>query len=133
MKLVDTTFLIDLSKNNQDAVKKSLELDKEPRVYCTEISVYEITLGVYAIEGIDHGKKLQKLETMFNNFDILPLDHDSAIKSGEIAGYLIKNGITISDTDCLIAGIALSNNINTIITRDIEHFKRIKGIKVEWY
>jgi len=33
----------------------------------------------------------------------------------------------------MIAGIALSNNINTIITRDKEHFKRIEGIKVESY
>lgn len=133
MKLVDTTFLIDLSKNKADAVKKSLELDEEPKVFCTEISVYEIILGVYAIKNIDYNKRLQKLESMFNNFHILTLDHNSAIKAGEIAGELIKTGKTISDADCMIAGIALSNNIITIITKDKEHFTRIKGIKVEGY
>ena len=76
---------------------------------------------------------MQKLESLFNRFHILPFDHDSAIKSGEIAGELIRNGKTISDTDCMIAGTALANNINIIVTRDKEHFQRIKGIEVEGY
>lgn len=133
MKIVDTTFLIDLSKNNQDAFQKSLELDKDDKVFCTEISIYEIILGIYAIKNINHAEKVQKLESMFDKFHLLTLDHASAIKAGEIAGDLIRGGKTISDTDCMIAGIALSNNINTIVTRDIEHFKRIKGIRIEGY
>ena len=133
MKLVDTTFLVDLSRNDKDAVKKSFDLDKGPAVFCTEISVYEVVMGVYAIKGIEHTKKLEKLEDMFNRFHLLTLDHISSIKSAEIAGELIRDGKTISDTDCMIAGIALSNGISTIVTRDKEHFERIKGIKVESY
>ena len=53
MKLVDTTFLIDLSRNDRDAIKKAFDLDKYPAVFCTEISVYEVAMGVYAIKNID--------------------------------------------------------------------------------
>jgi len=133
MKVTDTTFLIDLSRNRSDAVNISLELDKEQKIFCTEVSVYEMILGVYAVKGIDHAEKLQKLEAMFNNFNLLALDHESAIKAGEIAGILLREGKTISDTDCMIAGIALANNINIVVTRNKEHFERIKGIKVEGY
>lgn len=133
MKLVDTTFLIDLSRNDRDAIKKAFDLDKDPAVFCTEISVYEVVMGIYAIKEIDHVKKLEKLEDMFRRFHLLGLDHLSSIKSAEIAGGLIRGGKIISDTDCMIAGIALTNGISTIITRDKEHFERIKGIKVESY
>ena len=133
MKLVDTTFLVDLSRNERNAVNKSLELDKESNVFCAEVSVYEMILGIYAVKGIDHDKKLQKLETMFSKFNLLPLDHTSAIKAGEIAGTLTTEGKIISDTDCMIAGISLSNDIGTIITRNKKHFARIKGLTVEEY
>lgn len=133
MKIVDTTFLVDLSRNNQDAVEKSIEMDNGHKVYCSEVSIYEMILGIYAIKGIDHDKKLQKLETMFSKFSLLPLDHLSAIKAGQIAGTLTAEGQMISDTDCMIAGIALSNNIGTIITRNKKHFERIKWLKVEEY
>lgn len=133
MKIVDTTFLVDLSRNEQNAVNKSLELDKEHKIFCAEVSIYEMILGVYAVKGIDHNEKLQKLETMFSKFNLLPLDHASAIKAGQIAGTLAAEGKTISDTDCMIAGIALSNGISTIITRNRKHFERIKGLTVEEY
>ncbi len=133
MKLVDTSFLIDLSKNLPEAVKKSFELDNEAKVFCTEVSVYEIILGIYAIKNINYSNKIQKLEMMFKNFHILGLDHSSAVKAGEISGMLAREGKTISDADCMIVGIALANGINTIVTRDREHFQRIKGIVVEGY
>ena len=133
MKIVDTTFIIDLSRNMPAALQKSLELNKEDRVFCTEVSIYETLMGVFSIKNIDHEGKLQKFEDLFDKFYILGLDHESAIKSAKIAGQLILEGKAISHTDCMIAGIALSNNINTIITRDKEHFERIKGIKAESY
>lgn len=70
---------------------------------------------------------------MFENIRVLSLDDNSIIKSAEISAELIKKGTIISDRDCLTAGIALSKGINTIVTRNIGHFKRIKGIKVETY
>jgi len=55
------------------------------------------------------------------------------MKAAEIHGELIAKGNKIDNTDSLIAAIALTNNINTIITRNKKHFERIKGIKVETY
>ena len=133
MKIIDTAFLIDLSRNKESAIKKSFELDREERIFCTEISVYELIMGVCAIKGIDYNEKIEKLEDMFRRFHLLALDHSSAIKAAEIAGQLVRKGQMISDTDTMIAGIALSNGIATIITRDKEHFQRIKGMKVESY
>ena len=64
---------------------------------------------------------------------MLPLDDLGIVRAAEISGTLMRKGETIDDCDCLIAGIALSKGVKTIITRNKKHFNKIKGIKVETY
>lgn len=70
---------------------------------------------------------------MFESIRVLPLNDQGILKSAEISAHLIKNGMVVEDTDCLIAGIALSHNIKTIVTKNNKHFLRMKGIEVETY
>jgi tRNA(fMet)-specific endonuclease VapC len=49
---------------------------------------------------------------------------------GKIKAELELKGQTLDDADLLIASIALLNN-STLITNNIEHFKRISGLKIE--
>lgn len=133
MILLDTTFLIDLLKERDNAIEKAKELIANEVMVTTYINVYELLLGVYSVKEIDHEKKLQDVERLLDKLNILTLNKNSTIQSAKIGGNLSLIGQIMGDLDNMIAGIALSNGINTIITRDKEHFKRIKGIKVESY
>lgn len=133
MILLDTTFLIDLLKQRKNAVDKAVELVNMDELATTSVNIYELLIGVYSKNGIDHGKKLAAIEDLTERLEILTLEKNSAIKSAKIGGELMLNGEIVGDTDNMIAGIALSNGIATIVTRDKEHFQRIKGIKVETY
>ena len=132
MKGVDTTFLIDVLKNDSAAVLKSLELDKEPIIFTTETNVYELVVGI-AQQKANKEKAMYDMETLLNRITVLPLDHKAAIKAGHISGRLIETGKMIDDIDCLAAGILITNGCNVIVTRNAKHFERIEGLKVESY
>ncbi|MDI6721614.1 MAG: PIN domain-containing protein [Candidatus Aenigmarchaeota archaeon] len=132
MKGVDTTFIIDVLRNNKEAVVKSLDLDKEPLVFITEANVYEIVSGIWQ-QKTNKEKAMRDLNALLNKFAVLPLDRKASIKAGQIAGKLSESGKMIDDIDCLAAGILLANGCNTIISRNVKHFGRIEGLNVESY
>ncbi|MDG7000350.1 MAG: type II toxin-antitoxin system VapC family toxin, partial [Nitrososphaerota archaeon] len=59
-----------------------------------------------------------------------PLDVSSSDKAGKILADLAKEGGLIDFRDALIAGISVANSL-LIMTRNKDHFSRIKGLKVE--
>ncbi|MBI2107750.1 type II toxin-antitoxin system VapC family toxin [Candidatus Woesearchaeota archaeon] len=128
MKVVDSTFLIDLLRGRKEVLKV---IDSKEPLLTTQINMYEVIRGLF-LKDTPSSKLIQAIE-MLENIKILPLDDNSIIKSAEISSDLIKKGSIISDCDCLTAGIALSKGVNRIITRNAKHFERIKGIKVENY
>lgn len=128
MKILDTTFLIDLTRGSPNSLKV---LKKDEILLTTQINMYELIKGFYLKNA--SSKKILEIRELFENIRVLPLDDNSIIKSANIYAELSRNGVEISNSDCLIAGIALSNNVTTIITRNKKHFERIKGIKVETY
>ena len=133
MILLDTSFLIDLLRQRKNAINKAVELVNRDKLATTYVNIYELLIGVYSKKDANYGEMLKTIENLTEKIDILALDKDSTIKSAKIGGELMLKGQIIGDTDNMIAGIMLANGINTIITRDKEHFERIKGIKVESY
>ena len=133
MILLDTSFLIDLLRQRKNAINKAVELVNRDKLATTYVNIYELLIGVYSKKDANYGEMLKTIENLTEKIDILALEKDSTIKSAKIGGELMLKGQIIGDTDNMIAGIALSNGINLIVTRDKEHFERIKGIKVESY
>lgn len=133
MILLDTSFLIDLLRQRKNAINKAVELVNRDKLATTYVNIYELLIGVYSKKDANYEEKLKTVENLTEKIDILTLEKASTIKSAKIGGELMLKGQIIGDTYNMIAGIALSNGINTIITRDKEHFERIKGIKVESY
>ena len=97
--------------------------------YTTEVNVFELTTGAYLFKG-DTSKNLEKVIALISRLRVLQLDRKAALKGGQILGELIKEGKKIEETDCLIAGIAITNGINKIVTANISHYERIKEIEV---
>lgn len=128
MKVLDTTFLVDLLRGKKEA--RSL-LETKEILLTTQINMFEVIRGFF-LQGISP-KKLAEIINTFDTIRVLPLDDNATIRAAEISADLIKRGMGVPEGDCLTAGIALSNGIDTVVTNDFEHFKRIKGIKVESY
>jgi predicted nucleic acid-binding protein len=128
MKLLDTTFLIDLLRGEAPALRK---LEASEIFLTTQINMFEFIRGLYIQKA--PAKELRLAMELFSDIRMLPLDDSGILKSAEISAELYKTGQLIGDNDCLIAGIALSKGVNTIITRNKKHFDRIKGLKVETY
>ena len=128
MKLLDTTFLVDVLRGKKE-VQKILDSDED--LLTTQINMFEILVGLFHKNVAP--EKYLKTEFLISNIRVLPLDDLGIVRAAEISGTLMRKGETIDDCDCLIAGIALSKGVKTIITRNKKHFNKIKGIKVETY
>ena len=70
---------------------------------------------------------------MLARMTILPLERKASLKAGELAAYAIKKGRKVDHTDSLIAGIALSNGIQHIVTENKTHFEIFPDLKVSSY
>ena len=128
--IVDTTFILDLLGGNADAVNKAKELEEtnEP-VFFTTISVFELWQG---IEDIRNAKKRNRILQILSCFNYFDFTMESSKIAGNIHASLIRKGLRIDPEDSMIAGITKSKN-ETILTRNVKHFKRIGGLKVEYY
>ena len=131
MICLDTSTLIDLLRNKKEAVQK-IEKSKE-HVATTRINIFEILFGIFVKKDKEKQKFSERTKSLIDKIKILELDEVSCIKSAKIKSELIMHGKEIETTDCLIAGIMLANDCEKIITRDKDHFDRIKEIKVEGY
>jgi tRNA(fMet)-specific endonuclease VapC len=123
---VDTNFLIDLAKKDKDARAKMDEmLQNNESVYTTTISLAEYFAGAYGSKdknAIEHARRF------LGSFASITLDDRSAMQYGELYNSLRSN--SIGDRDLFIASIARANG-QTLITRNVKHFERVPGLKVE--
>lgn len=129
--IIDTTFLIDFMQGLPEAVKKleTLQLDKV-NLFVTTPSVFELWTGLAQCQR--PLQEEQKIRKVVDSQLFLEFDRASAEEAGTINGILCKAGLTIDPEDCMIAGIAKHHN-ETILTRNIKHFQRVKWINIETY
>ncbi len=90
------------------------------------ITYYEILNGLLYK---DARKQMERFEEFINLNKIIPLTIKTVKISANIQADLRKKGSEIGHTDTLIAGIAMANEFQ-LITNNIAHFKRIKGIEL---
>ena len=129
--IVDTTFVIDILENNQDALNKSHELlQRGETQLVSSITIFELYSGI-ARSTKPEQEKLKVIQGLANQI-ILPFTEKDSEKGGKIHGDLYKKGNVIGSHDCMIAGIALTKG-EKILTRNVKHFSRIEGLDVETY
>ena len=132
MIILDTSACIDYLNGNEKI--RDIISEQEDLIHITSISIYEVNIGLERTKRkISEGryKKLNKIWLEFiSGMEIFPLSLKEAKKAAEIYDNLESKGQIIDDNDILITGIMLSNGIKKIITRNVNHFKLIKGIEV---
>ncbi len=130
MKIVDTTFIISLLRNDPATIKKAEELDNTGGAATTVINIYEAMHGAYMMKTKQE-KRLASLQRVITNLEIFNLTPEAATRAAEISGTLQRQGNQIDPFDCLIAGITLTNGAESIITRNTKHFNQIPQLQVE--
>jgi len=126
---LDTDFLVALLRNRPEAVKKAEEYDSlNVEISTTSMNVFEVYLG--AFRSKDVGTNVRHADDLFNSINTLDLSLECSRRSGEILSELLRSGTPIGLRDAIIAGIALVGGY-TLVTRNIEHFKRNMGLGIE--
>lgn len=131
MKCLDSSAIIDILRNKKEVIEK-IENAKDS-IATTRINIFEVLFGIFVKKGVNYQKFSEAIRPLIDKIDILELDEHSSIQAAKIKSELILKGRGIETTDCLIAGIMLANGCNTIITKNIDHFERIKELKIESY
>lgn len=128
--LVDTDILSEFLRGTPKVVENAEKyLHEYDAINFSIISYYEILNGLLYK---DARKQLQKFTDFAELNKILPLTISASKQAAGIYAELKRAGQPIGHTDCLIAGIALTNGLQ-LITNNTDHFKRVKGLElVNW-
>ena len=135
MKCLDSTFLIDLLRNDEGAVRKAVEIEGISLMATTEVNVFEIASGIELSKMDDDNKrrKMVQASVLFNRVHVFPLDREGALRAARIIGELKRSGSPTDTLDALVAGISLAHGCDVVVTRNVKHFENVKGLKVEKY
>jgi predicted nucleic acid-binding protein len=129
--IADTSFLIDIMKSNKEAIKKAENIGKNgSTIAVTSISIFELFVGVALT--IKQEQERNRINRILGGLSIISFDEDSAREAGRIYAQKRKSGSIMEPEDSMIAGVCLRRN-ETIITRNIKHFKDIEGLRIESY
>ena len=127
--IADTSFLIDLLTGDEDALKRTKEIENNRlEIATTTITVFEM----WSSANIMTKQERDKLEELFTRMRIETHDVATARDAGLLHAQLRSKGCEIGEMDCLIASLCLRNN-ESLITRNIKHFSRVQGLKIEEY
>lgn len=120
---VDTDIVIDYLRGrnqNQDILPNVIASSE---AYISPVSVYELYYGGF------YSGKLKPVDDVLSMLTLVDWTFEDSKKAAQIHASLSKIGETLSVKDILIAGHCLSKSLPPV-TRNISHFKRIKGLKV---
>lgn len=126
--MLDTDILSEFLRGNPNVINKVDEYLKEYGfISLSIITYYEMLNGLLYK---DARKQISKFEEFVSLNNVIPLTVRMAKTAATIQADLRKKGTEIGHTDTLIAGIAISSELQ-LVTNNTGHFKRIKGLGLE--
>lgn len=126
--ILDTDILSEFLRGNPKVIANVDEHLKEYGfVSLSIITYYEILNGLLYK---DANKQLTRFEEFIALNKVIPLTLRMAKAAAVIQADLRKKGTEIGHTDTLIAGIAMTSELQ-LVTNNTEHFKRIKGLNID--
>ncbi len=128
MFLLDTNICIYLMKNTYPKLTERLFSYSPSQMAVSSITVFELEYGAAKSKWSE--KTRLNLELFLAPFTIIPFDGKDAVIAGQVRRYLEKEGTPIGPYDLQIAAQALSRDM-TVITHNVNEFKRVPGIKTE--
>ena len=130
MYLLDTNILSELVKKRPDHnLLQHLQSNSSQSLFTSCICVMELRFGSALRK--DFKSFWQNIEReIISRVNVISLGHEEVLIAGDILADLKKRGQSIGIEDLLIGSTALSHNL-IMVTANIRHFSRIKGLTVE--
>jgi predicted nucleic acid-binding protein len=127
--ILETSFLIDFEREHHRGVPGPavafLEAQEDARLYVTFTVAGELAAGISLADRA-------RWEGFLAPFHILPVTPDVSWEYGRAYRYLRDNGLLIGGNDLWIAATGLAYRM-PVVTRDVQHFRRVPGLLVEPY
>jgi len=123
MTVLGTNFLIDLLRGKAGISEIADSFDN-PKT--TTINAFELYYG--ANRSAKPEKSVLEISSLLKTIDVLDFDKSAAQKAADIHAELMNSGKPVDIMDVLIAGIVLTNK-EELVTRNIDHFNRIQGLR----
>lgn len=125
--LIDTDILIYSLKGNEIVIR-NFQLKKNNPKSISVISYGELVHGAKKSKYVE--KNLANVKRLIEIFPVINITPAVMDTFGELKANLEKSGNIIDDMDLLIGSTALVHNL-TLVTNNINHFKRIEGLEIE--
>lgn len=128
--LLDTTFLIDLMRGDEDAVEKATELEEDLiQQRLSSMTLFELYYGVARSD--QPKEEREKVENILSSKPIHPADTAVMRKAGRLSGELANEGDAVGDGDVIIDATADVVD-EPVLTRNVDDFARLHS-DVETY
>lgn len=125
MSVLDSTFLIDLNREESNAVDVLQELRGRGRpLRVPAVVMMEVATGEEEPE-----EAASELES---SFLIQPFTPDLAVVGATVARNLFEQGVFPGWTDVMIAATALHFG-EELVSRNERHFRRVSGLELRTY
>jgi tRNA(fMet)-specific endonuclease VapC len=125
--MLDTNVISDLVKNPKGKAAKRIARAGEDNICTSIIVAAELRYGC-AKRGSERLRKA--VEDLLSEIEVLPFESPADVVYGAIRSELERTGKPIGANDFLIAAHASAVNA-TIVTANVDEFKRVTGLKVE--
>lgn len=125
--LLDTNIVSDLIRNPQGKAARRIGKVGEGAICTSIIVAAELRYGA-ARSGSARLRKA--VEDLLGEIEVLPFDVPADADYGDIRASLEAAGTPIGSNDLLIAAHARAVGA-TVVTANLEEFRRVKGVKVE--
>lgn len=127
MHVLDTDVCVDLLRDPARTLPSVRPLQERGPLLTTALTVQELHEGAHRAE--DPARELRRVDRFLAALEVLPHDRASAEVAGELAATLLDRGSPIGDLDTAIAAVTLHHR-GTLVTRNVEHFRRVPDLSV---
>lgn len=125
--LLDTNICVYWLKGNEQIEMKVLSVGMD-NIALSFINVSELYYGAYKSQRVEANLKL--IFQLTDQLSIVESDEAISEMFGQLKATLENAGTTVDDADLFIAACAKVHGL-TLVTNNVKHFKRIKGLKLE--
>ena len=126
--LLDTSVCVPLVNGSEKALRDRVLGLRPDAVAISSVVKAELYFGAYHSPRV--AENMARVERFCRGLESLPFDDESARHYGGIRAQLQREGRPIGANDLLIAATALASD-RTLVTRNLEEFRRVPGLRVE--
>ena len=126
---LDSDVLIDYLRKPSDEVKRVMEcvFEKKVSACTTAVNAFEIWLG--ANLAPNRAEVVRQTEGFFGQLEVVDFDYGSSVEAGRVLADLRKRGEPIEIRDLFVGSICKVSRM-PLITRNLKHYRRIRGLKI---